>query len=92
MAEKVEKAGKESAPTILIKKALVTLQPRVDRVRDDDEPEEDEAEEIENWPEDGKDNIIPVGREVVVSVHLAQRLVNAGRIKNFRIVTLQGNK
>ena len=49
----------------------------------------DEEEEIENWPEDGKDNIIPVGKEVVVSIHLAQRLVNAGRIKNFRIVTLQ---
>ena len=83
MAEKTEKQ-----PVKLIKKALVHLNPRTDRVSDD-EPEEDEEEEIENWPEDGKDNIIPVGKEVVVSIHLAQRLVNAGRIKNFRIVTLQ---
>lgn len=85
-----EKAGKEVIPNKLIKKAIIILQPLVDRVRDDDEPEEDEQEEIENWPEDGKDNIIPVGREVVVSIHLAQRLVNAGRIKHFRIVTLHG--
>ena len=55
MAEKTEKQ-----PVKLIKKALVHLNPRTDRVRDDDEPEEDEEEEIENWPEDGKDNIIPV--------------------------------
>lgn len=41
--------------------------------------------EIENWPEDGKDNIIPIGKPVAVSIHLANRLVNAGRIKSYTI-------
>ena len=43
------------------------------------------SEEIENWPEDGRDNIIPVGRPVRVSIHLAERLVTAGRINAYSI-------
>lgn len=44
--------------------------------------------EIENWPQDGKDNIIPVGRAVQVSPELAVRLINAGRIKRATIQTV----
>lgn len=45
--------------------------------------------EIENWPMDGKDNIIPVGKPVQVSPELAVRLINAGRIKKATIQTVQ---
>ncbi len=41
--------------------------------------------EIENWPQDGKDNIIPVGKTVQVSPELAVRLINAGRIERATI-------
>lgn len=44
--------------------------------------------EIENWPMDGKDNIIPVGKPVQVSPQLALRLVKAGRIKSAVIQTI----
>lgn len=44
--------------------------------------------EIENWPEDGKDNIIPVGKPVQVSIHLAERLRRAGRIESYTIRTI----
>ena len=44
--------------------------------------------EIENWPEDGMDNIIPIGKPVQVSVHLAERLRRAGRIKTYSIQTV----
>ena len=45
--------------------------------------------EIENWPMDGKDNIIPVGKPVQVSPELAVRLINAGRIKKASIQTIE---
>lgn len=45
--------------------------------------------DIENWPEDGRDNIIPVGKPVRVSIHLANRLLNAGRIENYSIQTIE---
>lgn len=41
--------------------------------------------EVENWPEDGKDNIIPIGRSYQCSIHLANRLVRAGRIDGYTI-------
>lgn len=44
--------------------------------------------EIENWPEDGRDNIIPVGKAVQVSIHLAERLRRAGRIESYTIQTV----
>ena len=43
---------------------------------------------VENWPEDGKDNIIPVGKPVRVSPHLAMRLIQAGRITSATIQTI----
>lgn len=44
--------------------------------------------EIENWPMDGKDNIIPVGKSVQVSPELAVRLINAGRIESASIQSI----
>ncbi len=44
--------------------------------------------EIENWPEDGMDNIIPVGKPVQVSVHLAERLRLAGRISTYSVTEI----
>lgn len=44
--------------------------------------------EIENWPMDGKDNIIPVGKSVQVSPELAVRLINAGRIERASIQSI----
>ena len=50
----------------------------------------EEAEiEIENWPEDGKDNIIPIGKPFQCSIHLANRLKNAGRIKRYTITSVE---
>lgn len=97
MAEKqiAEPAEKEIGtnlpkPAKFVKKAEIYLTPNRERVVSEDEESDDDLE-IENWPEDGKENIIPVGKAVVVSIHLAQRLVAAGRIKNFRVVSLQIN-
>lgn len=44
------------------------------------------AIEIENWPEDGNDNIIPVGKPFECSIRLAERLKNAGRIQNYSTI------
>lgn len=44
--------------------------------------------EVENWPEDGRDNIIPVGRPVEVSPKLAMRLIRSGRIDKATIQTV----
>lgn len=44
--------------------------------------------EVENWPEDGRDNIIPIGKPFQCSIHLANRLLRAGRIKNYSISTI----
>ena len=44
--------------------------------------------EVENWPHDGKDNIIPVGKPVQVSPELAVRLIQAGRIEKASIQTI----
>ncbi len=44
--------------------------------------------EVENWPMDGKDNIIPVGKTVEVSPELAMRLIRGGRIKSATIRTV----
>lgn len=41
--------------------------------------------EVENWPEDGKDNIIPIGKPFQCSIHLANRLKRAGRIENYTV-------
>lgn len=51
--------------------------------------EGDGSVEIENWPEDGRDNIIPIGRPVQVSIRLAERLRIAGRIKSYSISTIE---
>lgn len=49
----------------------------------------EEAEiEVENWPEDGNDNIIPIGKPFQCSIHLANRLKNAGRIKRYTITSV----
>ena len=44
--------------------------------------------EIEIWPHDGKDNVIPVGTPVQVSPELAMRLIRAGRITKATIQTV----
>ena len=43
---------------------------------------------VENWPEDGKDNVIPVGKPVQVSPELALRLIKGGRIEKASIQTI----
>ena len=45
--------------------------------------------EVENWPEDGRDNIIPIGKAFQCSIHLANRLVRAGRIQSYSIQTIE---
>lgn len=65
-----------------IKVAVVQLDPIEGAKTEDGSPIE-----IENWPEDGKDNIIPIGRPFQCSIHLAERLKNAGRIKKYTITT-----
>lgn len=80
MAEKEKK---------LVTKKIVMIQldqPEGLRAIDDDDSKKTE---IENWPHDGKDNIIPVGKPVQVSPELALRLIQAGRIKSATIQTVQ---
>lgn len=60
--------------------AVVQLDPIEGAKTDDGSPIE-----IENWPEDGKDNILPIGKPFQCSIHLAERLKNGGRINDYTI-------
>lgn len=71
-----------------IKKKVVIIQldqPEGLRAIDDDD---NKKTEIEIWPHDGKDNVIPVGTPVQVSPELALRLIRAGRISKATIQTI----
>ena len=80
MAEKTTKGQK-------MKKVAIVQLDQPEGLESVDGNEEAEVE-IENWPEDGKENIIPIGRPFQCSIHLANRLKNAGRIKNYSIRTV----
>jgi len=79
MAEKEKKQVKKKVVIIQLD------QPEGLRGIDDDEKKKTE---IEIWPHDGKDNVIPVGTPVQVSPELALRLIRAGRIAKATIQTV----
>jgi len=71
-----------------IKQKVVIIQldqPEGLRAIDDDD---NKKLEIEIWPHDGKDNVIPVGTPVQVSPELALKLIKAGRITKATIQTV----
>ena len=64
------------------KVAIVVLAPNPELKSVDDGG----SAEVENWPYDGKDNIVPVGKAFRCSIHLAERLKSAGRISNYDVI------
>lgn len=77
----------EKAKRVITKKIVMVQLEKPDGLKAIDDVEGAPIE-IENWPQDGKDNIIPVGRAVQVSPELAVRLINAGRIERATIQTI----
>jgi len=77
----------EKAKRIVTKKVVMVQLEKPDGLKAIDDVEGAPIE-IENWPMDGKDNIIPVGKSVQVSPELAVRLINAGRIERASIQSI----
>lgn len=77
----------EKAKRIITKKIVTVQLEKPDGLKAIDDVEGAPIE-IENWPMDGKDNIIPVGKSVQVSPELAVRLINAGRIERASIQSI----
>ena len=77
----------EKSKRIITKKIVMVQLDKPEGLKAIDDVEGEQIE-IENWPQDGKDNIIPVGKTVQVSPELAVRLINAGRIERATIQTV----
>ncbi len=76
----------EAKKRIVRKVVMIQLdQPEGLQSIDDDK---NKKTEIEIWPHDGKDNVIPVGVPVQTSPELALRLIHAGRIQKATIQTI----
>lgn len=72
---------------VVTKKVVIVQLDQPDGLKAIDDTQGEKID-VENWPMDGKDNIIPLGKPVQVSPELAVRLIKAGRVDKCTIQTI----